>query len=99
MVRLSGFVVLVLTCVCAPRMASACWESSACSDLSSKDRMLVRDQDFFTDLGGGGATHKHTQVHTGEDVQLVFTSISKFSWKEIKQRRKIAIDLNQRNKS
>lgn len=42
MVRLSGLLVLALTCVCAPSVVSACWESPVCSDLSSKERMLVR---------------------------------------------------------
>lgn len=42
MVQFSGFMVLALTCVCTFSMASACWESPACSDLSSKERMLVR---------------------------------------------------------
>ncbi|XP_075872967.1 pro-opiomelanocortin B-like [Nelusetta ayraudi] len=40
MVRLSGLLVLALTCVCAPSVASACWESPVCSDLSGKERML-----------------------------------------------------------
>lgn len=70
MVRLSGFMVLALTCVFAPSMASACWESPACSDLSSKEKMLVRGHGccphFFADLGGGGGLIK-TQVHTSAD--------------------------------
>lgn len=50
--RLPGLLVLVLTCVCAPGVASACWESPPCSDLGSKDKMLVRE----------GQKKKHTHV-------------------------------------
>lgn len=67
MVRFSGFVVLALTCVCAPRMASACWDSAACSNLSSKERMLVRGLSrclHFFRVCGGIETHAHTCNHT-----------------------------------
>lgn len=41
MVCLSGLLVAVLAFLCVPSLGSACWDSPTCSDLSSKEKMLV----------------------------------------------------------